>query len=245
VITNRDLLVRILRDPDFLAGGTDTAYLGRHPEVFEPLLPVDQEPVAYLAAALAAAERRRARADWAGFPSAWRNVRSGPQSTVFRTSTGPIEVHHTLDRDGRLVDGPDGVTLHSATPEAVLLEIGGVIATFRIHAVGGVSYVDGPTGSLTAVEEARFAPPVADQAAGTLLAPMPGVVGRVVVTVGQRVARDDLLLTLEAMKLEHAVRAPEAGTVTDLPVPPGGQVEAGAVLAIVTPDAEQSTEEIR
>ena len=58
------------------------------------------------------------------------------------------------------------------------------------------------------------------------------------VEVGQRVAAGDLLLTLEAMKLEHPVLAPADGVVTELPVPAGGQVETGAVLAVVDPEED-------
>jgi propionyl-CoA carboxylase alpha chain len=61
-------------------------------------------------------------------------------------------------------------------------------------------------------------------------------VGRILVVPGQRVSAGDLLLTVEAMKLEHAVHAPAAGVVTDLRVGPGSQVETGTLLAILTPD---------
>jgi len=74
---------------------------------------------------------------------------------------------------------------------------------------------------------------VAELPAGSLVAPMPGAVGRLAVTVGQEVAAGDLLLTLEAMKLEHTVHAPASGVVTELYVEPGRQVEAGDVLAVV------------
>jgi propionyl-CoA carboxylase alpha chain len=50
------------------------------------------------------------------------------------------------------------------------------------------------------------------------------------------VAAGDLLFTVEAMKLEHAVHAPAAGTISDLRVYAGSQVEAGALLAVLTPD---------
>jgi propionyl-CoA carboxylase alpha chain len=53
------------------------------------------------------------------------------------------------------------------------------------------------------------------------------------------VAAGDLLLTLEAMKLEHPVYAPEAGVVTELPVEIGTQVAAGTVLAVVTPPTDR------
>ena len=49
-------------------------------------------------------------------------------------------------------------------------------------------------------------------------------------------AAGDLLLTVEAMKLEHAVHAPTSGVVTDLKVEAGTQVEAGALLAVLSPD---------
>jgi propionyl-CoA carboxylase alpha chain len=54
------------------------------------------------------------------------------------------------------------------------------------------------------------------------------------VKAGERVSRGQVLLTLEAMKMEHAVAAPSDGTVTELPVQPGQQVEPGTVLAVVS-----------
>jgi pyruvate/2-oxoglutarate dehydrogenase complex dihydrolipoamide acyltransferase (E2) component len=56
------------------------------------------------------------------------------------------------------------------------------------------------------------------------------------VTPGQRVSAGDLLLTLEAMKLEHPVHAPAAGIVAELPIAAGAQVDTGVVLAVITPD---------
>jgi propionyl-CoA carboxylase alpha chain len=59
-------------------------------------------------------------------------------------------------------------------------------------------------------------------------------VGRIAVEVGAQVDVGDLLLTLEAMKLEHPVYAPEAGVLTELYVGTGTQVEVGTVLAVIT-----------
>ncbi len=69
------------------------------------------------------------------------------------------------------------------------------------------------------------------QAAGGLAAPMPGVVRRIVAKAGSSVAPGDVLLILEAMKMEHAIRAPRAGTVTKIFPREGDLVEAGTVLA--------------
>ncbi len=68
-----------------------------------------------------------------------------------------------------------------------------------------------------------------------ILAPMPGAVLAVHVALGQAVEAGDPVATLEAMKMEHAVAAPLAGTVTELTARPGDQVARGDVLAVVEP----------
>ena len=84
----------------------------------------------------------------------------------------------------------------------------------------------------------RFAEPAERLAAGSLVAPMPGAVLRVAVREGDQVAAGQLLFTLEAMKMEHPVRAPGAGTVTAVRVTEGTQVQAGAVLAVLVDRSE-------
>ncbi|WP_341717979.1 biotin carboxylase N-terminal domain-containing protein [Micromonospora sp. FIMYZ51] len=248
VTTNRDLLVRILRSPEFTAGEVDTGFLDRHPELFAPLLPAGQLPLVALAAALGCAAARRAAAPvLAGLPSGWRNVPAFPQVTRFAWGEGEeIEVRYRLDRAGRLAEwstspgtgSPPQVSLIEATPARVVLDIDGVRRTFRVQRSGAEIFVDGPDGAASLTELPRLPLPTAELAAGSLLAPLPGAVSRVHVEVGQRVAAGDLLLTLEAMKLEHPVLAPTDGVVTELPVPDGGQVDTGAVLAVVNPSQE-------
>ncbi|MFY1588075.1 biotin carboxylase N-terminal domain-containing protein [Micromonospora sp. WMMD734] len=246
VATNRDLLVRVLRSAEFGAAQVDTGFLDAHAEVFAPLLPADRLPVAALAAALAGAAARRADAPvLAGLPSGWRNVPAVPQSVRYATATGDeIEVRYRLDRSGALADwstdptaaAPAMVELVAAAPERVLLDVAGVRRVLRVHRAGSTVFVDGPDGAAELTELPRFPLPRAALAVGSLLAPLPGTVTRVHVVAGQRVAAGDLLLTLEAMKLEHPVLAPTDGVVADLPVPAGGQVETGAVLAVVNPE---------
>jgi propionyl-CoA carboxylase alpha chain len=99
-----------------------------------------------------------------------------------------------------------------------------------------MSYVDGPYGCHALTEAPRFPLPVPDLPAGSLVAPLPATVGRVLVEPGRRVAAGELLLTLEAMKLEHPVHAPDSGVVTELPVRAGSAVDTGTVLAVITPE---------
>ena len=66
---------------------------------------------------------------------------------------------------------------------------------------------------------------------GDLLAPMPGRVRKVSVAAGDRVERGMVLIVLEAMKMEHAIRAPKDGTLRRLLVKEGDLVDAGVELA--------------
>jgi propionyl-CoA carboxylase alpha chain len=224
VATNRDLLVRVLRDAEFLAGDTDTGYLGRHPALSAPLVSaVDGHA---LAAALAGAAARAGR-----FPSGWRNLPVQPQAVSY---AGGVDVRYRFDRTGALVE-PAGVTLVQAAPDRVSLTVDGVGAQYAVHRVGGMSYVDGPDGSVALAELPRFPLPEAEAPQGSLVAPLPAVVGRVAVSPGAKVRGGDLLLTLEAMKLEYPILAPHSGTVADLPVRAGQQVDVGTVLATISP----------
>jgi 3-methylcrotonyl-CoA carboxylase alpha subunit len=75
---------------------------------------------------------------------------------------------------------------------------------------------------------------------GKIEAPMPGKISAVDVSQGDKVAKGQRLLTLEAMKMEHALTAPFDGTVAELNATPGQQVTEGQLLVKVTP-AEASS----
>ncbi len=85
----------------------------------------------------------------------------------------------------------------------------------------------------------KLAPPTVDEtgsgadAAASLTAPMPGTVVKVLVEEGQEVEEGQLLLVLEAMKMEQPVSAPHAGVVNSLPFDEGSLVPGGAVLVEV------------
>jgi propionyl-CoA carboxylase alpha chain len=262
VTTNRDLLVRVLRHTAFLSGGTDTGFLDRHPEVFAPLLSsVDAVRLSCLAAALAGAAGRSAAGFLGHLPSGWRNVPSGLQTIAYDGPTGTLEVGYRLDRGGALaawsvrrieredvglpgaafdlsgaVDDHPPVAIVSASATRVVLDVAGVRLNFGVHQVGDTSFVDSSEGSVTLTELPRFPLPALDQPEGSLVAPLPGAVGRVLVVPGQRVAAGDLLLTVEAMKLEHPVHAPTDGVISDLRVSAGTQVETGTLLAVLSSD---------
>ena len=73
---------------------------------------------------------------------------------------------------------------------------------------------------------------------GAILAPMPGKVTGVEVSQGEKVAKGQRLLTLEAMKMEHGLVAPFDGVVAELNAKAGAQVQVDAVLAVVMPEGK-------
>ncbi len=247
VTTNRDLLVGILRDEEFLTGRTDTGYLPRHPELVTPE-PDDGEPARAVAAALALqAEHRAATPVLRGLPSGWRNVGGPPQSVAYAVGDRTLEVTYAFRREGLTaqVNGfgrqDDDIRSHGAAPDEVVLETAGVRRTYRIHRAAGQTFVDGPDGSSAFRDVPRFADPNAVAHAGSLLAPMPGTVIRVLASTGDTVSAGAALVVLEAMKMEHTVAAPVDGVVGELHVAPGDQVETRQVLAVVEEPEEAAS----
>ncbi len=149
-----------------------------------------------------------------------------------------IEVGYRIDRAGLIVDGRDDVTLESMTPDLVELTAGGIRYRFEVARYPDLVCVDSGLGPVALKPVPRFTDPAARVGAGSLLAPMPGTVARLGVTVGDHVTQGQPLLWLEAMKMEHVISAPAAGIVAELPVAAGQQVEVGNVLAVVKPEED-------
>ncbi|MBB1260561.1 acetyl/propionyl/methylcrotonyl-CoA carboxylase subunit alpha [Streptomyces alkaliterrae] len=228
-VTNRELLVRTLRHPDFVAGRMDTGFYDRHLPELVGTRPAGRSLAALIAALADAAGRSR----FGGF----RNLRSAPQRKRYRLEPDgeELEVAYHLDRGGLHSEAHPSVRLLSHTPDRVVLEVDGVRRRFDVAGYGDRVHVDGPAGSWTLTALPRFPERAAEVEPGSLLAPMPGTVTRIAdgLAVGDAVAAGQPLLWLEAMKMEHQVRAPAAGTLTSLDVRLGSQVEVGALLAVV------------
>ncbi|BAX96377.1 putative acetyl-/propionyl-CoA carboxylase alpha subunit [Mycobacteroides stephanolepidis] len=242
--TNRDLLVNVLRHPAFLAGDTDTSFLNKHglDILAKPLADEAAHQYSALAAALAdAAANRSSAVACAALPSGWRNLASGFQTKEFAVGESVITVRYRLTRSGLELDGDwPSIDVVSATPDHVALVIDGVRRGFDVSFYGATVDVDSPLGPVALAVVPRFTDPSTEVAAGSLIAPMPGVVLRVGATVGDTVTAGTPIVWLEAMKMEHTIVAPADGVLEILNVEPGQQVELGTVLAQLA--AEASTE---
>jgi acetyl-CoA carboxylase biotin carboxylase subunit len=239
LVTNRDLLVGVLRRLEFLEGRTDTHFFDRHPPatLIAPAFSADAERQHAVAAALAAAHARREAAPVLGFlPSGWRNNPSQLQEVAFEGRSGRIEVGYAWRREGLVVRSGGGeqtglrARVHGG---AVDLEMGGVRRRYEVNHAGDMHFVDSSLGHTALAEVPRFNEAALAEAAGSLRAPMPGRVIRVGAVTGAPVAAGAVLVVLEAMKMEHQVTAPRSGTLLEVRVKEGQQVDAGQVLAVL------------
>ena len=238
VVTNRELLAGILREPEFLDGRIDTGYLTRHDPAKLMAADPRRDPLHALAAALADQAARRTDAPVLGsLPSGWRNVRNGPQQVSYQAGERELRVEYRFVRDRveAAVDGEEftPVLLHACTPDLVDLEVNGVRRQVSIERERGVRYADSALGASTLAELPRFPEAETRTAAGSLVALIPGTVVRVEARPGDAVREGQVLVVLEAMKMEHSVRAPRDGILIDLRVSAGQSVEQGTVLAVL------------
>ncbi|NEC18729.1 biotin carboxylase N-terminal domain-containing protein [Streptomyces parvus] len=252
-VTNRDLLVRSLRHPDFAAARLDTGFYDRHlADLTAPgagLDPATAALAATLAEAVRGPEAVRPTRPAAPAPArfgAWRNVPSQPQRKRYRSEPDGTE-HEVAYRTPRTgVPEPHetpGTRVLAATPDHVTLEVDGVTRHFAVTAHADRVHVDATDASYTFTALPRFTDPATHTAPGSLLAPMPGTVVRLAdgLTAGATVEAGQPLIWLEAMKMEHRILAPASGTLTALHAAPGHQVEVGALLAVVQEDPAATT----
>jgi len=246
VATNRDFLVHTLRTPEFLAGDTTTDFIDRVKPARALVLDDDERlRLARLAALFVQDRNRRDAPVLAEAPSGWRNARLPDQKLVLEHGGEEVAVLYRSLRDGRF-RFPDGATarIHAVGDDGIDVEIDGRRINARVTRADGQIVVQGPDGDVGFREQPRFVLPGSEQTEGGFVARMPGKVIDVRVAVGDRVAAGSIVVVLEAMKMEHPMRAAEEGVVTEVLVAEGEQVEAGALLLVVTPASEAPAAEV-
>ena len=241
--TNLGLLRRIAAHPAFAAAELDTGFIGRHDT---ELLPERQPaPATALAAVALRVLRDRAGATAAAAarshdpfspwnqPTAWRMNGDGYQDMLLAEGevTHAVRTHPRTDGSVR-IDLPSGsVAAVGDTIDGVRLAVPVIRSGYMLTAI-----LDGTNYGLTLVDP--LAPVSAESAGGDrLVAPMPGRVIDVLVQSGDSVARGDVLLVLEAMKVQMRLVAPRAGLVETVHAALGDLVEDGAELVSFAPAA--------
>lgn len=242
VDTNRDLLVRVLEDEEFLDGAVDTRFLERKSEILTtPLVTHATARILATAATLAIQASNRQQAPvLASIPSGWRNVPFQPQTLSLNYGADAITVTYrvhgsradaTVDGHGLAIDA-----VYALTPNSADLSIDGVRRVFSVSIVEREVFVDSILGSIRLTLSPRFPEVDTVTAVGAMIARTPGTVVDVPVAPGDEVTAGDTVMVVEAMKMEQAVTAPLNGRVLVVHFSVGDQVDAGAVLVEVQND---------
>jgi acetyl/propionyl-CoA carboxylase alpha subunit len=239
--TNRDFLLHVLAHPAFVAGDLDTHFIETHlGDVLGAAADPDLVRRAVLVATLATHEARRGSQPGPAVPSGFRLSRFQDQWVEYEGPLGVTRARYRALSPGRfsvaIDDHATEVTGVRAERDALSFEDGdGVRHTARVIFDGARVYVSSLAGAVALTEVPRFPERRAALVEGACVAPMPGKVIAVEVREGDRVAAGQVLLVMEAMKMEHAVKASEPGVVTAVRVGAGDQVDADQLLAVVDP----------
>ena len=237
ITNNRDFLVATLRTPAFIEGDTTTDFIERvNPTRTREPSPVEVNDAA-IAAALFAQDRRRKNAKvLRHISSGWRNSMMPPERVRYTVGESEVAIEYRAQRDGTFdmhVAGDDHhVTLHGVNGDQIDLAIDQRRIAFSISEDETNRYVHAPTGDIVLVELDRFPEAGVAEFTGGLYAPMPGKVLATEVSPGESVSEGQLLVILEAMKMEHRITAPIDGVVREVPVSEGEQVDNGQILVV-------------
>jgi propionyl-CoA carboxylase alpha chain len=243
IVTNRDFLVATLRTKEFLAGDTTTDFIERVKPSRSLLLSDDElERIARIGALwIQGANRLEARV-LASAPSGWRNARMPYERVGLSFNDRNLLIRYRAVRDGSFEfdDGTRG-RIYAWTKDSIDLEIGNHRQSSRITRTGDRLIVQSPTSDVEFSIAARFVLPGDEAASGGMLAPMPGKVIELRVGVGDQVTAGQTLILLEAMKMEHPMRAAVDGVVSEIKISEGDQVENDALLLIIEPNQEDES----
>jgi acetyl-CoA carboxylase biotin carboxylase subunit len=271
VITNRELLIRILTHAEFQRGHIHTHFLTDHAAdlaadhaadlaagLAAPALDADLVRDAAIAAALVAHEhRRRSRTILPRLEPGFRNSRFRDERVTFAVGEELVAVcYHNLGRGRFRIGAAIGAAepeLHTValvhgtapeitpettpeiTPEITIEGPDGLRQRFRVIRDDDRHFVQSRRGALTLVEVPRFPRARAAAEKGGCLAPMPGRIIKILVSEGQAVKAGDTLVVVEAMKMEHAIKAPEDGIIVRIAVAQGDQVDTEQLLVVIAP----------
>jgi propionyl-CoA carboxylase alpha chain len=259
VRSNVNTLVAIMTEPDFLARRTPTAYLDEHPDVLADRGPKDDDLLALLLGAVFADEWNNRSADpVTGFaPSGWRNLRTRGQRREWMLGDESHRVEYVVvgssaevlvgpwpeaRADGSLPDDERrvvAVRLLDRGPGRQTVEVDGRRHVVHVRFADDSVCTSSGVGSAVWTRPPRFVDHEADEAGSGPVCPLPGTVIAVHVEAGDTVIDGQLLMVVEAMKMEHKITAHGDHRVAAVRFAVGDRVDTGDLLVeLAAPDGD-------
>ncbi|MDC0577231.1 biotin/lipoyl-binding protein [Gammaproteobacteria bacterium] len=237
VITNRDFLVSSLRSEAFHEGLTTSDFIEKvDPQRSVPMSGENLELSSSVAALWIQGLNRKNSKVLNQIPSGWRNSKLPQQKLSFRCLEEEATINYIRRRDGSFsLNNGSVANIFKWEESGIDIEIDGRRFYAKVTQDSKTIVVHMPWGNAVLEILPRFTLPGSEVEAGGLIAPMPGKVIDLKVKVGSKVKKGDTLVILEAMKMEHQVKASEDGKVTKLLVKKDEQLENGTLLMIVEP----------
>ena len=237
VITNRDFLVSSLRSEAFHEGLTTSDFIEKvDPQRSVPMSGENLELSSSVAALWIQGLNRKNSKVLNQIPSGWRNSKLPQQKLSFRCLEEEATINYIRRRDGSFnLNNGSVANIFKWEESGIDIEIDGRRFYAKVTQDSKTIVVHMPWGNAVLEILPRFTLPGSEVQAGGLIAPMPGKVIDLKVKVGTKVKKGDTLVILEAMKMEHQVKASEDGKVTKLLVKKDEQLENGTLLMIVEP----------
>ena len=245
VNANQRFLANLLGNPEFAAGNATTAFIAEHFSSDESL--TQQVPAARelaVAAALLYQASANSRAHQQGL-AGWRSAGNAPWQFTLKQGEQTHKVALDVQRDGAqpsllatVGDHQLNVRLLSSDDRWLTFELDGIRQRQAYHLEGDTLHLYGHFGNLS-LADVSHAPAGGQSAAssGTVKAPMDGAIVDVLVEEGARVTKGQLLVVLEAMKMEHPLKAGIDGVIRRIGTSKGDQVKNRQVLVEIEPDA--------
>jgi len=237
VANNVAFVRQVLRSPSFVQAQLDTALIEREKEVLFNQQPLAVEWAVAAAVAHGLMQASPVKVGWLdpwSHTDSWTMQGSSQRRFEFALGDTRCRAHLTLHNQGAMVLQVGDAThpLHwQAQDGAVLLIWGPHRFSAHVYTFKDQRHVFADAGScsLQLINPLAHVPQDA-AAGGNLSAPMPGKLLSFMVKVGDKVKAGQALAVMEAMKMEHTVSAPAAGSVVELLFAPGEQVAEGAPL---------------
>ena len=234
VVTNRQFLISCLRNESFLNGNTTTDFIEREVLETKKNLSVKELHQTSIAVALWLAQQNRVSDPVTGFmPANWTNGRMPLQRVKLLFAKDEIEVKYKLNRDNLYEVMGSTCEIYHCDSAGIDMAIDSHRFYSHVTKVGSEILINMPFGDIDASVLPRFLEPGNDVPEGGLIAPMPGKVIDVKVKKGSKVKTGDTLVIIEAMKMEHSIKATETGKIAKVMIQLNDQVDNGATLLVL------------